>query len=76
MIGPILPGESVAAIRSVPSPVTTATALPLNAQLWPSAADEFQEQAADFMAAHPDLPDGWLPDPEDVAPWWHLDAEP
>jgi hypothetical protein len=76
MIGPVLPGECIAAIRSIPSPVTTATALPLNAQLWPSAADEFQEQAADFMAAHPELPDGWLPDPEDLAPWWHLDAEP
>ena len=47
----------------------------MNPQLWPSAADEFQEQAADFMAAHPELPDGWLPDPEDVAPWWHRDTE-
>jgi hypothetical protein len=27
------------------------------------------------MAAHPELPDGWLPDPEDVAPWWHCDQE-
>jgi hypothetical protein len=76
MIGPILPGESVAAIRSVPSPVTTTTALPLNAQLWPSAADEFELQDGDFMAAHPELPDGWQPDPEDLAPWWHRDTEP
>jgi hypothetical protein len=48
----------------------------LNPRLWPSAADEFQQQDGDFMAAHPELPDGWLPDPEDVAPWWHRDTEP
>jgi hypothetical protein len=48
----------------------------LNAQLWPSAADEFELQDGDFMAAHPELPDGWQPDPEDLAPWWHRDTEP
>jgi hypothetical protein len=35
----------------------------MNAPLWPSAADEFQQQDGDFMAAHPELFDGWLPDP-------------
>ena len=47
----------------------------MNAQLWPSAADEFELQDGDFMAAHPELPDGWMPDPEYVAPWWHCDIE-
>ena len=32
MIGPILPGESAALIRSIPSPVTTTTALPCLSQ--------------------------------------------
>ena len=47
----------------------------MNAPLWPTAADEFELQDGDFMAAHPELPDGWLPDPEDLAPWWHRDQE-
>ena len=47
----------------------------MNARLWPSAADEAEQEAADFMAAHPELPDGWLPDPEDLAPCWHRDQE-
>ena len=32
MTGPILPGECIAAIRSIPSPVTTTTALPCLSQ--------------------------------------------
>lgn len=47
----------------------------MNARLWPSAADEQEQEHADFMADHPELPDGWLPDSEDVAPWWHHDSE-
>ena len=47
----------------------------MNARLWPSAANEAEQEAADFMAAHPELPDDWLPDPEDLAPWWHHDQE-
>jgi len=42
----------------------------VNARFWLSAADEFELQDGDFMADHPELPDGWLPDPEDLETWW------
>ena len=47
----------------------------MNGPLWPSAADEREQEFAEFMAAHPELPDDWQPDPEDVAPWWQRDQE-
>jgi hypothetical protein len=42
----------------------------VNPRLWPTAADEAEQEAADFMAAHPELPDDWRPDPEDLETWW------
>lgn len=73
MTGPILPGESLATIRSIRPNRPTLALLPGESQALADLARlSYLQGVADFIAAN-DLPPDWQPDPEDLSPWWLID---
>ena len=68
MIGPTLPGECIASIRSVPSPAPTAICLPMFIENQPYSENDPSTVRDDFWLVSQDSPDyalaaltRWLP---------------